>query len=129
MDTNWNPELVKEIKKGDEVDLPWLVRTEWVRRAIRKIVKPDLLSVNIEVAPGLAERLIAKGWPIFLWVPDGAGHPGGPGQEALRRDLRRAAAREGAAWSMSSHLRRTNSNPDFLARVLQLQVHVVDLQD
>lgn len=70
MDTNWNPELVKEVKKGDEVDLPWLVRMEWVRRAIRKIVKPDLLSVNIEVAPGLAERLIAKGWPIFLWVPE-----------------------------------------------------------
>jgi glycerophosphoryl diester phosphodiesterase len=70
MDTNWNPELVKEVKKGDEVDLPWLVRTEWVRRAIRKIVKPDLLSVNIEVAPGLPERLIAKGWPIFLWVPE-----------------------------------------------------------
>ena len=69
MDTNWNAELVKEVKKGDEVDLPWLVRTEWVRRAIRKIVKPDLLSVNVEVAPGLAERLIAKGWPIFLWAP------------------------------------------------------------
>jgi glycerophosphoryl diester phosphodiesterase len=70
MDTNWNPELLKEIKKGDEVNLPWPVRTEWVRRAIRKIVRPDLLSVNIEVAPGLAERLIAKGWPIFLWVPE-----------------------------------------------------------
>jgi hypothetical protein len=70
MDTNWNPELRKEIKKGDEVDLPWVVRQEWIRRAIRKIVKPDLLSVNIEVAPGVAERLIAKGWPIFLWVPE-----------------------------------------------------------
>lgn len=70
MDTNWNPELVREIKKGDEVNLPWIVRQEWIRRAIRKIVKPDLLSVNIEVAPGVAERLIAKGWPIFLWVPE-----------------------------------------------------------
>jgi glycerophosphoryl diester phosphodiesterase len=70
MDTNWNPELLKEIKKGDEVNLPWLVRTEWVRRAIRKIVKPDLLSVNIEVAAGLPERLIAKGWPVLLWVPE-----------------------------------------------------------
>jgi glycerophosphoryl diester phosphodiesterase len=66
MDTNWNPELRKEIK----VDLPWALRQEWIRRAIRKIVRPDLLSVNIEVAPGVAERLIAKGWPIFLWVPE-----------------------------------------------------------
>jgi glycerophosphoryl diester phosphodiesterase len=70
MDTNWNPELVKEIKKGDEVDLPWIVRQEWIRRAIRKIVRPDLLSVNIEVPPRVAERLIEKGWPIFLWVPE-----------------------------------------------------------
>ena len=70
MDTNWNPELIKEIKKGDEVNLPWVVRQEWIRRAIRKIVKPDLLSVNIEVASGVAERLISKGWPIFLWVPE-----------------------------------------------------------
>jgi glycerophosphoryl diester phosphodiesterase len=70
MDTNWNPELLKEVKKGDEVNLPWIVRQEWIRRAIRKIVKPDLLSVNVEIAPGVAERLISKGWPIFLWPPD-----------------------------------------------------------
>lgn len=70
MDTNWNPELLKEIKPGDKVDLPWILRQEWARRAIRKIVKPDLLSVNIEIAPGLPERLISKGWPIFLWVPE-----------------------------------------------------------
>jgi glycerophosphoryl diester phosphodiesterase len=68
MDTNWNPELVKEIKKGDEVDLPWPLRQEWCRRAIRKIVKPDYLSVNHEVAESTIDRLIAKGWPIFLWT-------------------------------------------------------------
>jgi glycerophosphoryl diester phosphodiesterase len=70
MDTNWNPELVAEIKKGDEVDLPWPLRQEWIRRGIRKIVKPDLLSINVAVDSNVTKRLIAKGWPVFLWTPD-----------------------------------------------------------
>jgi glycerophosphoryl diester phosphodiesterase len=70
MDTNWNPELVREIKKGDEVDLPWPLRQEWCRRAIRKIVQPDYLSVNHEVAESTIDRLLSKGWPIFLWTPN-----------------------------------------------------------
>lgn len=69
MDTNWNPALLAEIKPGDEVTLPWVVRQEWIRRAIRKIIKPDLLSVNMEVDPRTINRLQAKGWPIFLWTP------------------------------------------------------------
>lgn len=73
MDTNWNPELVAEIKKGDEVDLPWALRQEWIRRGIRKLVKPDLLSVNVAVDTAVTRRLIAKGWPVFLWTPDEAG--------------------------------------------------------
>lgn len=72
MDTNWNPELVAEIKKGDEVDLPWPLRQEWIRRGIRKIVKPDLLSVNVAVDSAVRRRLIDKGWPVFLWTPDAA---------------------------------------------------------
>ena len=73
MDTNWNPELVAEIKKGDEVDLPWPLRQEWIRRGIRKVVRPDLLSINVAVNPRVTERLIAKGWPVFLWTPDQPG--------------------------------------------------------
>jgi len=73
MDTNWNPELVAEIKKGDEVDLPWPLRQEWIRRGIRKLVRPDLLSINVAVDPRVTDRLIAKGWPVFLWTPDEPG--------------------------------------------------------
>ena len=73
MDTNWNPELVAEIKKGDEVNLPWALRQEWIRRGIRKLVKPDLLSVNVAVDSAVTRALIAKGWPVFLWTPDEAG--------------------------------------------------------
>ena len=70
MDTNWNPELVAEIKPGDLVNLPWPLRQEFIRRAIRKIIKPDLLSINHQVDEAVIDRLIAKGWPSFIWTPD-----------------------------------------------------------
>lgn len=70
MDTNWNPALLAEIKPGDEVTLPWPLRQEWIRRGIRKLVRPDYLSVNHEVAEATIDRLLAKGWPIFLWTPN-----------------------------------------------------------
>ncbi|MFN2571326.1 MAG: glycerophosphodiester phosphodiesterase [Gemmatimonadales bacterium] len=70
MDTNWNPELLAEIRAEDRVDLPWLVRQEWIRRALRKLIKPDLLSINQAVNPAVTERLIARGWPVFIWTPD-----------------------------------------------------------
>jgi glycerophosphoryl diester phosphodiesterase len=70
MDTNWNPELVAEIKPGDLVNLPWPLRQEFIRRAVRKIIRPDLLSINHQVDEKVTDRLIAKGWPSFIWTPD-----------------------------------------------------------
>ncbi len=70
MDTNWNPQLRAEIKEGDLVNLPWILRQEFIRRALRKIVKPDMLSINHEVDEKVINRLIAKGWPSFIWTPD-----------------------------------------------------------
>jgi glycerophosphoryl diester phosphodiesterase len=81
MDTNWNPELVAEIKPGDLVNLPWPLRQEFIRRAMRKIVKPDLLSINHQVDEAVIDRLIAKGWPAFIWTPD------------EEQDIRRALAK------------------------------------
>lgn len=81
MDTNWNPELIAEIKEGDLVDLPWPLRQEVIRRAVRKVVRPDLLSINHEVDPAVIDRLIAKGWPVFIWTIDD------------ERDIRHALAR------------------------------------
>ncbi|HEY5940058.1 MAG TPA: glycerophosphodiester phosphodiesterase family protein [Gemmatimonadales bacterium] len=81
MDTNWNPELVAEIKPGDLVNLPWPLRQEFIRRAVRKIIRPDLLSINYQVDQKVTDRLIAKGWPVFIWTPDEEG------------DIRRALAK------------------------------------
>lgn len=68
MDTNWNPELIAEIKEGDLVNLPWVLRQEAIRRAIRKLVKPDMLSINHEVDEDVIDRLLARGWPSFIWT-------------------------------------------------------------
>jgi glycerophosphoryl diester phosphodiesterase len=70
MDTNWNDELRAEIKPEDFVSYPWALQQEWVRRAIRKIVAPDMLSVNVEVDVDTRRGLIEKGWPIYLWTID-----------------------------------------------------------
>jgi len=70
MDTNWNKELLAEIKPEDAVTLPWFLRQEWIRRAIRKIIKPDLLSVNFRVKEKTIDRLLHVGYPIFLWTPN-----------------------------------------------------------
>ena len=70
MDTNWNEDIRKEVPSADLKDLPFFLRSEFTRRAIRKIIEPDLLSVNKEVDEKTIERLISKGWPIFLWPLD-----------------------------------------------------------
>jgi glycerophosphoryl diester phosphodiesterase len=70
MDTNWNKELLAEIEEGVRVDLPWFLRQEPIRRAIRKIIQPDLLSVNQKVNEDTINLLIKKRYPIFLWSPN-----------------------------------------------------------
>jgi glycerophosphoryl diester phosphodiesterase len=66
-DSGWDPKRVAETKEEDRVSLPWYLQTEWTRRAIRKITKPDALSINEKVNNQTIDRLQAKGWPIFLW--------------------------------------------------------------
>jgi glycerophosphoryl diester phosphodiesterase len=66
MDSNWNP----EIRPEDRVDLPWFLKQEDIRKIIRKIIKPDALSVNNEVDEKIINLLIDKGNPVFLWTID-----------------------------------------------------------
>ena len=70
MDTNWNEDLLKEIKQEDLVNLPYVLRKEFFRVVIRKIIKPDLLSVNVGVDERTIDKLLKKGYPVFLWTPD-----------------------------------------------------------
>jgi glycerophosphoryl diester phosphodiesterase len=67
MDTGWDPKRVAETKVEDRVALPWYLQTEITRKAIRKIIKPDALSINHQVDEGVIDSLLEKGYPIFLW--------------------------------------------------------------
>jgi glycerophosphoryl diester phosphodiesterase len=62
--------IFTDTEEGDAADLPWALRQEFVRRAIRKFVRYDMLSINHQVDEAVIDRLIAKGWPAFLWTPD-----------------------------------------------------------
>lgn len=66
-DSGWDPKRVAETKDEDRVSLPWYLQTEWTRRAIRKITKPDALSINEKVDEDTITRLQESGWPVFLW--------------------------------------------------------------
>jgi glycerophosphoryl diester phosphodiesterase len=66
-DSGWDPKRISETKEEDRVSLPWYLRTEWTRKAIRKVVNPDALSINQYVDEEVVNTLIEKGWPVFLW--------------------------------------------------------------
>lgn len=66
-DSGWDPKRVAETKEADRVGLPWYLQTEWTRRVIRKLTKPDALSINHQVDEATIDRLKEQGWPIFLW--------------------------------------------------------------
>ena len=56
-----------ETEEADRVALPWYLQNERARRGIRKLVKPDALSINEHVSEEVIENLIKEGWPVFLW--------------------------------------------------------------
>jgi glycerophosphoryl diester phosphodiesterase len=66
-DSDWDDARVEATAPSDRVALPWYLQTEWTRRVIRKIISSDALSINEKVDAATIERLLEKGWPIFLW--------------------------------------------------------------
>ena len=73
--------IFTDTEQDDAADLPWALRQEFVRRAIRKFVRYDMLSINHQVDDAVSDRLIEKGWPAFIWTPD------------TEADIRRALAK------------------------------------
>jgi glycerophosphoryl diester phosphodiesterase family protein len=73
--------IFTDTEQDDAADLPWALRQEFVRRAIRKFVGYDMLSIDHQVDEAVIDRLIAKGWPAFIWTPD------------TEADIRRAVAK------------------------------------
>lgn len=66
-DSGWDAARVAETNAADRVALPWYLQTEWTRRLVRKIIRPDALSINERVSEATIDKLQKQGWPIFLW--------------------------------------------------------------
>jgi len=52
--------------------IPFFLKNEFCRRAIRKMIRPDLLSIETTVEKETIRNLRAKGYPIILWTPNNA---------------------------------------------------------
>ena len=66
-DTGWDEQRVSDTREEDRVALPWYLRTERTRVAIRKIIGADALSIHQDVEESVIDKLMAKGVPVFLW--------------------------------------------------------------
>jgi glycerophosphoryl diester phosphodiesterase len=66
-DTGWDPQRVAETRVEDRVAMPWYLRNDITRTAIRSLIRPDALSINQGVAEATIDKLLRKGYPIFLW--------------------------------------------------------------
>lgn len=66
-DTGWEAHRVAATRPEDRVALPWYLLNELPRTAIRKLVRPDALSIHQDVEEATIDRLIGRGYPVFLW--------------------------------------------------------------
>ncbi len=65
--------IFRDIEPNDPTQfakIPFFLKNEFCRRAIRKIIQPDLLSVETTVDKKTIQNLQAKGYPIILWTPN-----------------------------------------------------------
>ena len=69
-DKNVIGEELREMHPTELEGIPFFLRKEPLRRAIRKITKPDILSINMGVDEKTINDLLRKGYPVFLWPPD-----------------------------------------------------------
>ena len=69
-DIDVDPDILKEIHPTDSKGIPWVLRSEFCRNLMRRIIKPDMLSAEITVDKNTVRNLIKKGYPLFLWPPN-----------------------------------------------------------
>jgi FAD/FMN-containing dehydrogenase/glycerophosphoryl diester phosphodiesterase len=59
-----------EENQAQLAQIPWLLRQEPFRRAVRRLVKPDLLGPRFSVAPARLRGLADYGYPLVAWTVD-----------------------------------------------------------
>ena len=55
---------------SNTLKIPFFLKKEPFRRAIRKIIRPDILSIEISVSSKTIKSLLYKGHPVVLWTPN-----------------------------------------------------------
>jgi FAD/FMN-containing dehydrogenase/glycerophosphoryl diester phosphodiesterase len=63
------------VATGDESQtqldrIPSMLKNEFLRKQIRRILRPDLLGPKFNVAPALLKKLIDSGYPLVAWTVD-----------------------------------------------------------
>ncbi len=67
MNSGWDPKRIAETKPEDRVSLPWFLRKEFTRRAIRRWIRPDALSINHKIPKEDIQVLMDIWYPVFIW--------------------------------------------------------------
>jgi glycerophosphoryl diester phosphodiesterase len=62
--------MFTDTRPDDAPEVPWILRQEFARRAIRKFVRYDMVTINHQVDESVINRLIRKGWPAVIWTPN-----------------------------------------------------------
>ena len=69
-DVNVDPEILSKIHPTDSKGIPWVLRNDFCRSLMRRLINPDFLSAEITVNKNTVKKLIDKGYPLFLWPPN-----------------------------------------------------------
>ena len=69
-DVNVDPKILREIHPTDSKGIPWVLRNDFCRSLMRRLINPDFLSAEITVNKNTVKKLIDKGYPLFLWPPN-----------------------------------------------------------
>jgi len=67
MNSWWDPKRIAQTKPEDRVSLPWFLRKEYTRRAIRRWIQPDALSINHQIPQADIKSLMDIWYPVFIW--------------------------------------------------------------
>ena len=52
--------------------MPWLLKLPFIQKQIRRLVKPDVLSIRYDFDPELMRHLSEFGYPVFVWFVEKA---------------------------------------------------------
>jgi glycerophosphoryl diester phosphodiesterase len=65
-----NTKALSEETQSQFNKIPWLLKSHWVQKQIRRIIRPDVLGPRFNINHNVLQKLIANGYPIVTWTVD-----------------------------------------------------------